>query len=181
MSTQTDDNDKTDQSERLTSEIWTFVGNTIIGHERGMYRFLSTRGQPTQILKHPNAFALLFGGAVANYFNGAYRSLILRDDAYIMECFDKMHAICNHSYICLLNIVCTMYVEAHGSIDRSALDTSSLAQYEASVRAQLYSEILGKLRAACAAAINHECDGIDIATCDPNEPMFEARSLATSK
>lgn len=168
-----------DKSALLATEIYKFVGNTVLGHERGMYRVLVHRKYSPTVLTKPNSFSL-FTGAALNYFNGAYKSLVLRDDPYVVDCFDKMHKIYNHSYICLLNIVFKVYMETHSSLDRSKLDVTSLETFEKSVR-QLLHASEQDIRLALSALLNHECHGQDISKCDPNETMFTASTQAVIK
>lgn len=166
-------NNSAEQRARLATMLCKFLGSTIDGHERGMYKhFLAHRGDSLSTLQDQLAFAPLFGGAITNYFNLAYKSLVLRDDdKYILDCFDRMHAACGHSYICLLNIACAACIEIHGKIDRARLDVTSLAAYEASVVAQL-GPLLVEFQRIVASHFEHQCCGDDISKCDPNKPMF---------
>jgi len=157
-------------SEQVAAIVTEFLFKTIVGHERGLYRALRMQGKDLSNLRDKTAF-LYFAGTTASYFNGAYKSLILRDDVYIMEWFDRMHNVSQHSYICLLNIVCKMCLDIHGAVDRSALDVSSLEAYQHSVETAL-KPLLVDAYTNLATRLNHQCAGMDIRTCDPNTPMF---------
>jgi len=151
-----------------------FVTQTIIGHERGTYRVFAATGRPMDSLRIPNTFRTLFGGAAVSYFNGAYKSLILRDDKYIEASFDEMHNVCGHSHICLLNIVFKVYMTMHSQIDRTKLDTTCLASYQKSVETMIVP-LAERFLTFYATMMNHECNGIDISTCDPDEPLFQLK------
>lgn len=173
MSDKPKPNNSAEQRAKLAAMLCKFLGSTIGGHERGMYKhFLAHRGDSLDMLQDQLVFAPLFGGATVYYFNLAYKSLVLRDDdKYILNCFDRMHAACGHSYICLLNIACAACIEIHGKIDRTRLDVTSLAAYEASVVAQL-GPLLVEFQRIVASHFEHQCCGDDISKCDPNKPMF---------
>lgn len=158
---------------RLAEMICAFIEITAIGHERGMYRALSAGMGPLAIVKQANAFNVLFGGATVNYFNLAYKGLILKNDAYIIKCFGEMHSVSGHSYICLLNIVCSGYLKIHRAVDRTKLDVSTLERFQSSVEEQL-APLLAEFSKTLQTTLSHKCDGMDISTCDPNKPMFYA-------
>lgn len=176
MDERIDNNGRSDNKapNRIASLMCKFVTQTIIGHERGMYRFFATTRQPMDRLRVPNTFRTLFGDAAVSYFNGAYKSLILRDDKYIQASFDEMHNVCGHSYVCLLNIVFKAYMTMHSQIDRTKLDTVSLASYQKSVETMIVP-LAERFLTFCATMMNHKCSGIDISTCDPDKPLFELK------
>ena len=110
--------------------------------------------------------------ATGNYLNAAYRSLIREDDPYILEQFNKMANCMNHSKICLLNIVFYVIMSIHPNFDRSKFDTSSYEAYMEGVNQQLDSMLLGAT-GALMQSVSHQCNGMDIKTCDPNDDMFK--------
>jgi hypothetical protein len=119
-------------------------------------------------------------GATASYYNYAYKSLIKRDDLYICTAFDRMHSAKQHSYVCLLNILYMMTMNINAAIDRSHLDLTDLSAYQRSIEAAL-QPLLDNVRPTLIDKVNHDCRGIDIATCDPNEDLFcQQESWATS-
>lgn len=73
--------------------------------------------------------------------------------------------------ICLLNIVMSVTVSAHETIDRSTLDTQSLETLTESAEAQM-ERISETWIPALVRMLSHKCTGIDIRKCDPNEPIF---------
>jgi len=121
----------------LVDLILEFVKRTIVGHERGTYRFMASHHVPLEGVKTDAWFKAFLIDAAVNYFNLAYKSLIRRDDPYICGAFDRMHQLHDHSYICLLNIVFATTINLHGSMDRSVLEHADLETFEESVMCAL--------------------------------------------
>ncbi len=157
--------------------ICRFIRATTIGHERAIFQVMSKQSVPITTLQQPEIVGQLFVSATVQYFNSAYRSLILKNNAYIEGAFGAMHQFCGHSYICLLNIVFATCLSTHQSIDRSKLDVSSLENYQKSFEL-LLDPILADLQKNLAESLNHNCAGMDIDKCDPNKVMF---SMQVSK
>jgi len=67
-------------TEQLADIVCEFLYKTIVGHERGMYRGFRGQGKELSELRDKTTF-LYFGEPTVIYFNNAYKSLILRDDA----------------------------------------------------------------------------------------------------
>lgn len=149
-----------------------FCFSTIQGHESGIYKSLKMNMINLSLdTLRTNQMLGFFTGATMNYLNGAYVSLIKRNDTYIMEKFDAMCKISNHSVICLLNIIMVFIMEIHSSLDRSKLNISSYELYIKSVMSQLNSKYEESLL-TLGKSLSHSCNGIDIKTCDPNKPLF---------
>lgn len=161
-----------ESSKNIVGVINEFVFNTIMGHESGFYKMTMMGKMLTkEDLKKDEKMHGMIAFAIVSYLNDAYRSLILKNDPYFLEHFNNMAKHKNHSMICLLNIVFVVLQTIHMNFDRSKLDITSLESYKASVMSQLIqrkTEITPKL----IDMMSHECKGIDIKTCDPNEPMF---------
>lgn len=153
------------QEQKMAGLIFDFCRDTIVGQEGGLYRMLG----PEQLTD--NYLEPIIITVSAQYFNGCYRSLILKDDPYILERFGAMKAVFDHSYVCLLNIVFTFKMELHKKLERERLDKSTYTKYKESVE-----EILELFRSiftgGISHSINHECTGEDISTCNPDEEMF---------
>lgn len=165
-------------SQNLATLICNFIESTAIGHERAIYRLFSIKAVPLQVLQESTFDSLHLKQSIG-YFNNAYRSLILRDDPYIAAHFDAMHKVSGHSYICLLNIVFATYLATHRAVDRSSLNLSSLEALTESLKTRL-QPLLVALKNDLEKSFSHQCHGIDIKTCNPNEPMFYAK-LANEK
>lgn len=149
----------------LETHIIEFSVNTIIGMESGFYKVCIDR-----TLLQTHALQSTINGFIIDYLNGTYRSLILRDDAYIVETFDKMTPF-NHSMVCILNIIAFVLKYVIENLHRNLLNIKSYDLYMTSIKQQLY--ILANL---CRYKMNlsHQCHGIDIKTCNPDEPMFSS-------
>lgn len=160
-----------------------FLDNVIIGTERAVYRSLVI-SSPSQLtsLKTPYAIGII-SNAIMFYFNEGYRALIYStngsrkrkedDDPYYYNILSKITEHKSHSYICLLNILFTLSINLENSLDRSKLDISSLDNYGKSVESQ-YEIIISTIKNGISGLFNHECNGIDISTCDPKEDLFYA-------
>jgi hypothetical protein len=155
---------------QLSKLMAEFIVNTIYGYESGLYRGIVLKSENIELTKQ-DSFKTWFIEFNVNYFNRAYSSLIKHDDKYITDNFEKMHTIMNHSYICLLNILFKMTVNIISEFDRSDLDVTSYDNYMKSVISQLtfFKEIIEK---NLPAMLSHTCKGIDIKTCNPDEPLF---------
>jgi len=158
-------------SEKLAEEMISFMYNTIGGHESAFYKVLLTGKHFTKdTIKDRDFMKNYIIMATINYLNSAYKSLILKNDSYISQCFQRM-SVLNHSMICLLNILNCNILVIHGELDRSKLDTSSYDKYMASVSSQL-REKCNNMKEILTNSLNHDCSGIDISTCDPTVDLF---------
>ena len=156
----------------LAKLICDFCFETIRGHESGLYKAINTGLLDIGIntLLTPNMKPIIMN-ITANYLNNAFVSLIKRNDPYIIEKFDAMCKIKNHSVICLLHIIMAFIQKVHFSLDRTKLDISSYENYMKSVSSQL-DPIVEETLNSLIKSISHQCNGIDIKTCDPNIPLF---------
>ena len=160
-------------TEKLASLIVSFVHSTCLGQERRLYRTIRAKmfeGLKVDDMKK-DSFSPTLTGATADYMNGCYKSLIVGDDEYVTSKFKEMTDTCGHSEICLLNIVTQCILMVYDTIVRDMLDVSSLEAYENSWERQ-FSVISRVLSGPLSKTLSHECNGIDIKTCNPDEPMF---------
>lgn len=166
------------EANSLANAICVFVQNTISGHESGFYKMTKMANIPEHakititMLKDSDRMRVLIVSATANYLNAAYRSLILEDDEYILKEFNGMAKHMNHSKICLLNLVFFVLRNVHLEFDRNNLDTSTYDKYMEGVKEQIGTK-LAMIRMVLITKVSHNCSGMDIKTCDPNEPMFK--------
>ncbi len=161
----------TDNNIQLVKLIVEFSRNTILGQESGVYKSISNSSIPLPLsaLK-TNNIAALYSKSITVYLNKCYRSLILDDDRYITDQFNKMSDLMNHSKICLLNIIAKCIQFLFAMIDRQKLDISSYDNYMSSLSSQM---ILNRESFEMfVGAVNHGCQGKDIKTCDPDTDMF---------
>jgi hypothetical protein len=158
------------QHTQLANLMSEFICSTICGFESGLYKSLITSGENINKIK-TNQMTVILVNFNMNYYNQAYSSLIKKNDQYIVEKFGQMHKIMNHSYICLLNIMFRLTTEMLTIYDRNLLNITSYENYMKSVQA-----ILNKcnefLIEELPKMISHTCSGIDISTCNPDEPLF---------
>jgi hypothetical protein len=148
---------------KLGDLIIAFVSETIYGHERGLYR----AGVPVSIG--------IIQFSAMNYLNGCYKSLILKDDEYVMTKFSEMTDLIGHSEVCLINIIMQIMVGVHTQLDRSKIDTTTLETLSLTVQAET-ARVIAPLKELVYKCISHECHGEKIEDCDPNEPLFFAKT-----
>jgi hypothetical protein len=155
------------QNEEVWNYIEKFLTDTICGYYSGIYKMLGP------VLTQEHIISVQLFNVI--YFNDAYRSLIRRDDEYIMRVFDKLHSFYNHSYICLLNIT---FFHTNTILEKITIDKLNLKDYETfmnSVSNCIKNNIAStNLREKFITSFNHKCEGIDISKCNPNEDMFIA-------
>lgn len=141
-----------------------FICRTIDGFESGIWKARKMADHIKKLkISELNMFILSFN---IKYFNDAYKSLILKNDSYIMESFKKMTQLHDHSEICLLIIMFAHSMQIINNMDRSKIDSLNYQQYMEDIMKQ--TSKLSKINADMA----HECHGEDISKCDPNVDLF---------
>ena len=167
-----------DKKLELVVLIKAFCFGIIKGHEYWLYKSFSNKlfgnefGLDT--LQNEHVFSMI-AEITVDYFNTIYVSLIKRDDPYIINRFDEMCKINNHSAICLLNIMFTIVINLHGDFNRQNFNIGSYELYMKSIDAELNSKIQ-TLFDKLMASISHNCKGMDILKCDPNISMFSVQT-----
>lgn len=160
----------------LSGMICTFISNTIVDHECSFYKFLTTQRRSPRLLYATSSFDLFFNEVSVLYFNNVFRALVRRDDdnhAHAVNFFDQLHAATNHSYVCLLHLVTSMYVQIHATMQRDNLDVSSSVAFERSLRDAIKPGV-DRIRAIIVQIFNHDCNGPNLAELNPNIPLFSA-------
>lgn len=152
--------------EKLTSVILEFVENTTYGQLSGLFRIYGTSLKTMQNRQN------VLKGATANYFNTCLKSLILQDDPYVVEWFNKFWLYCSHSPICLSHVLFNLVCSIQEKIDFSQLDYSSLDKFRESERFQI-KLIIEILRESVKTMISHECHGEKLEDLDPDTPLFQ--------
>lgn len=140
-----------------------YIKRTITGQESGLYKRFGG------IIVDP-MFVNVRLSALADYMNVTYVSLILDDDEYVTNSFNKMDGL-KHSKICLLNILFAIIKKFYETNDYSIMKNNSYDSYMLSLRMILYVK-MNEVKEMLKETLNHKCTGIDIKTCNPNEPMF---------
>lgn len=163
--------------ESFETNLIEFIYNTMCGQESGIFKSIvtNTLDIPLTTLKTPLVLEL-FNEAIVDYLNQCYRSLILKNDIYIIKTFEKIKNSSpekNHSYICLLNIIAYMILFFHKRIIRENLDISSYNNYMTSFTDEfnnVYSKNICELR----IKFNHVCkDTRNIEDMDPDVDIFK--------
>jgi hypothetical protein len=155
-------------SEKLLADrIVQFIKNTIVGHESAIYK-IATKTHPydkfeipleiTMLTKH-HILSKLVATFTENYFNQVYESLVNKDDPYIINMFDELKNIMNHSPICLINIIAHTCVQYHIKLDRSLLITNSYESYMKSVNVILNDMFNENFMDTLISGISHKCNG----------------------
>lgn len=151
-------------------EFKTFIQNTIFGQESGLYKSLYLYNIDTGIDNiRSNTAKILLQYAIVDYLNSCYKSLILKDDDYVINYFAKIKKEKHHSEICLLNIMFAVIRSAFLEVDRHKFNDMTYDKFMDSVKKE-YSEYLGGID--YDKLLNHECNGEKIENCNPNEPLF---------
>jgi hypothetical protein len=149
---------------KLSNLILDFVKNTILGIESGMYKTMRLEIKDTLI-------KIIQINFLVEYFNKAYSALILNTDQYFVQKFKEMHEELNHSYICLLNITFNFTIQLVQQINRDNLNVNTYELFMKSLEDEIIQHNIFQ-PSMIEPFISHTCTGIDIKTCNPNEPLF---------
>lgn len=154
---------------QMASLMKNFIRGSMIGTESALFKVTSTQNLSLENLKLDVTKGTILMLSI-QYLNICYKSLILKDDQYVVAKFKEMTDCKKHSEICLLNIFANIMKMIIEMSDRSNLDVNSYDKYMDSVKFNL-DRILDSM--PFGKNLSHECNGIDISTCDPNDPMFK--------
>jgi hypothetical protein len=113
--------------------------------------------------------------ATINYLNSCYKSLIVKDDPYVLEKFREMTELVGHSEVCLINIIAQISMAVHMNLDRSNIDTTDITTLDYSVKTEV-DRIFTPLRPIVYKSLSHECHGEKIEDCDLNKPLFQLQA-----
>lgn len=157
----------------LLVELKSFVKRTILAHEIEFYRRVPSMHKSNSYdTLRTDLVKTFVTGATEIYMNTLYRSLILDDDQYVTDFFNKLSALSEHTKYCLLNIVCFITINVHLNISRLHLNVSTLSDYLYSVNEQI-DDNFGKMTEQINNKLDHKCLEKDIKTCDPNIKLFD--------
>lgn len=151
-----------------------FLVKTILKQEGLNYRDLSALLKEDAQLPDSGFLFKKMAFVTIDYFNAAYKALILRNgdgDAEALACFDHIHGTSNHSYICLLNVAVAMSMRMRSMIDYAMANYDSEEDYLLSIASQL-TPLIKAVHDNLFVNFMHNCCGTDIRTCNPDEPMF---------
>jgi len=152
----------------IGKEIVNFIADTIYDHESYFYNVAYDKADSPVFnkskLSDENFMDKLILLTTINYINDTYRSLILQDDEYIMDYFNRM-CINNHTTLCLLDFLFRAILITHTNFDRSEMDISTHESYMKIVNKQIDENIDDTI--LIDMLDDHECTILDISTCDP--------------
>lgn len=155
----------------FTEEFKTFCINTILGQESGLYKCLHIYNVEMPGIDNirSDRVKIVLQHALVDYLNSCYKSLILKNDEYVIESFEKIKKTKNHSEICLLNIMFAVIRSAILEVDRHKFDDVSYDEFMYSVKKE-YEIFFNSID--FDKILDHECSGQKIESCNPDEPMF---------
>jgi hypothetical protein len=159
---------------QLATLLTNFAVSTVLGTESGFYKSIAAGKLPgveLAVLKVPTT-AIIFREPTVEYLNHCYRSLILKNDSYVVEKFEAMTKLLKHSEICLLNIIAKLVTSIQKNIRREGLNISNYEAYLKSFEFQtdiicIYQQLL-----LMDKFFSHNCSGKPISEYDPTKPMF---------
>ena len=163
-----------ESKDELLNLIVEFCMSTIVGQESGIYKGASSGVNKNILLTDlskpsmTNTMVMF----ICHYINSCYKSLILKDDQYVTDKFAEMISIKNHSPVCLFGFILHIAKTTYEVFNREAFDTSSYESYMKSVKKQTFILRLVWL-VRLSGAFNHQCVGLKIEDCDPNEPFVK--------
>lgn len=162
-----------DSFEQTSKIITDFVINTITGHESAFYKTFHNDSRID--FYDPLIADYLIKTATATYLNSVYKSLILRNDKYITNIFDKIKSYTNHSEVCMLNLISRHLILLHNAVPRRRLTLSmQTLDYENYMRIfqGFFNDIRPLIEKTVIESLSHECTGVSIENCDPNIDLF---------
>lgn len=169
-----------DQEDKILNLLLDFIiNNFMIGQERAMYRAISGNFPSTNEFKISDLKTDNVGNIIAiftaKYLNDCYKSVILRDDPYVVKTFDAIMAINNHSIVCLLNFIYYFIQICYKLMDRSLFNTDSLEVYSSRVNYQL-GIIRFIIYKSFRGMMDHKCAGAKTSELDPNDPFIKLQN-----
>ena len=156
---------------KLAEEMANYAKNIVLGQLSGAYK-QAIQKKDINILK---MFAQYYPIILVEYLNIVYASLIKKDDKIVTDQYEKLKSYYNHSEVCLIHftrMLCTEFVQC---ILFDAVDYSNYQSFMHSCTTQL-NLISSESVKILEGGLTHECKGIDISTCDPNEKLFYIKS-----
>jgi hypothetical protein len=138
-----------------------------MGVESALYKTRAMLGDPREPEKM--FFVTRF---IVKYLNDCFKSLIVRDDPYVLSTFATMTQ--THAETCLMHICLAILTNCIPQADRSTFDVSSYTCFMESVDLE-YSKFLDAVDYDNFFA--HTCTGKRASECDPNIPLFMCDQL----
>lgn len=168
-------NDNTHEAARHTL---TFIRNTVLGHERGLFK-----ANKTGVLNYLNLrkltpqMEMAIKIATVSYFNMVYEKLISKDDPYVISIFNRYAELINHSPNCLIGMLFRFCLQVNLALDRSRFVVDGIdgvESYEMSVREQLDNILEEGSVMETARLFNHPCSGDrEVKPLPPGQKFFQ--------
>lgn len=152
----------------LEDAIFAFIKNMVMAHQSTIYKlFGATAKIRTQ---------LMFRQGTINYINDVYKSLILKNDDYVISCFTKLKSSNEHSEVCICRMIlsgCMAMYNVLASLKTYGKTTKcdGYDTYMAFVSSAIDS-LAEKIKLNLIRSMNHKCTSVKIDTCDPDIPLF---------
>lgn len=119
-------------------------------------------------------------GATMDYFNLVYEGLAYKNDPYVMEKFAAMQRCCNHSQVCLINMLMRMCLSIHLGMDRAKFVRDK--GYPAFMKS-VTDEFNAKAPSVetLTPLFAHECHGEEATPLPPGQKMFYTKEKNTKE
>jgi hypothetical protein len=165
--------------EEALSDMVEFLAQSLTGVYMGLFRCagISPSVRDAQTINFRKA-------SLAQYYNGIWKSLILKDDEYVVTTFTKIHSVLvDESPLCLIHkfFAIGCFIFENVPINCSTMDHTNPASLPP-LRALLNEILKSYSRQALTPLIkaDHKCDGPKFSTLsqteDPNGPIFTLSS-----
>ena len=146
-------------SKELVAYLSWYIEDVIVGFESGLYKMvLQTQRDKLKLMaSRHNPFITIFRDLHEEYYTTTFNSIISRNDKFIVDTFDTIKRLSNHSNQCMLNILSNIIVSIHFNLDRKKLNFASYDSYMKSLRTEIFNTV------SCiniANMFNHECHGL---------------------
>lgn len=159
---------QTNPNKLLTNELKAnlieFIKTTIIGFESGLYSHLGEN------MKN-DYMGLVLLQFCAEHYNSVYKSLIIKDDKFIVEKFEQLENLSGHNCLCMIDILYRLTQKSITKLSRFNYNTTSYELLMESVKNQL-DNIEWFENNELENLTSHSCTPILIENLDPNTKIF---------
>ena len=153
---------------KLAEELSNYAKSIVLGQLSGAFKHTAQQKNDVNILKN---FKLVYPLFLMNYLNIVYVSLIKKDNQTVADQFTKLKSYHNHSEVCLIHFTRMLCSEFVNAMLFDTLDYVNYDTFMMSCTLQLNILAIESVK-LLEGSLSHECKGIDISTCDPNEKLF---------
>lgn len=150
-----------------------FTVGMISGHESAMYKATIMTKTSLELKEfQTDSYDSIYMHFAAKYINDCYKSLIEGTDPHVVETFNEMINVNNHSIICILNFIWLFHGIIRKGFERQKFKIESYDKYMFVVRFQL-SVLKPIVRVLMNGCLDHECSGPKLSELDPNDPFIK--------